>query len=149
MAHIDWLDSYNFHIDIIDEQHIGILNLINQLDDAVGSRCREKVGPVLNEIVAAITSHFEFEEELMSASGYGHLGAHKKLHDRFIGRLVDFAQRYDSGECIIEEFHPFLQVWFGRHMEEDKDFCLNAAAEMNAPQKRKKGWFGRTFGGGD
>ncbi len=146
MAHIDWLESHYCHIDIIDEQHIHILKLINQLDDTLSSRDREKVGHVLNQIVSTIISHFEFEEELMAASGYGHLKAHKRLHDRFAEKLLSFAQRYDNGECIVEEFHPFLQEWFRHHIEEDKDYCLSAAAEMNAGQTKKKGWFARTFG---
>lgn len=154
MARIEWLDSHYCNIDTIDEQHINILKLINELDQAAANRDREKVGHVLNDIVATIISHFEFEEELMSASGYGHLKAHKKLHDRFVEKLVNFAQRYDAGECIIDEFHPFLQEWFHRHIEEDRDYCLSAAAEMNASTEKEKsekdkGWFARTFGSKD
>lgn len=147
MAHIDWLDRYQCNIDIIDEQHLNILKLINELDDVITDRNREVVGQLLSEIITTVISHFEFEEELMAASGFGHLKAHKKLHDRSVEKLVNFSQRYDTGECIIEEFHPFLQEWFTHHMDEDKDYCVSAAAEMNAPQNKKKGWFDRTFGG--
>lgn len=147
MAHIDWLDNHYCNIDTIDEQHINILKFINQLDDAATARDRERVGRILSTLLAAIMSHFEFEEELMGASGYGHLKAHKKLHDRFVAKLAEFSQRYDNGDCIIDDFLPFLQEWFHHHIEEDKDYCLSAAAEMNAPLKKKKGWFARTFGG--
>lgn len=146
MTHIQWRDSYNFHIDSIDEQHREIVRQINALDDAVAGRDREAVGRVLNALVSCVITHFEFEEELMAASGHGFLKAHKRLHDRFIERLLDYSHRFDRGECIIEEFHPFLLDWFARHIEEDKDYGISAAAEMNAPAAPKKGWLSRAFG---
>jgi hemerythrin len=147
MAHIEWLDSFTCNIELIDEQHKEILDHINQLDGATATRDREAVGRVLNLLVSAVISHFEFEEELMAQSGYGYLKAHKKLHDRFIERLVVFTQRYDAGECIVEEISPFLESWIAHHIIEDRDFCQGIASEINGPQ-RKPGWFSRTFGGG-
>lgn len=147
MAYIEWLDRYNCHIDTIDGQHREIFNLINQLADAAADRDREVVGRLLSEIISIVIRHFEFEEQLMDASGFGHLNAHKKLHNRSVEKLLTFSQRFDAGECIIEEFHPFLSEWFAHHMEDDKDYCVNAAAEMNAAPGKKKGWFARTFGG--
>jgi len=146
MAHLQWLDSYRIHIDMIDQQHLQLMRLINKLDDAVTGRDREAVGQVLNELTSAVLNHFEFEEKLMAETGHGHLKAHKKLHDRFTEKLVNFAHLFDGGECIIEEFHPFLLEWFARHIEEDKDYGVTAAAEMNAPSDKKPGWLRRTFG---
>ncbi|MEN8169874.1 MAG: bacteriohemerythrin [Pseudomonadota bacterium] len=146
MAHIEWLDSYTCNIELLDGQHQKILSLINRLDDLVASKDRDAIGQVLNELVSVIIDHFEFEEELLGQTGYGHLKAHKKLHDRFVTKLFAYTQQYDTGECIIDAIHPFLEKWFVHHMEEDKDFCADVAAEMNEAQKKKKGWFSRTFG---
>lgn len=146
MAHIEWLDSYTCNIEIIDEQHQKILSLINRLDDLIAGRDRAAIGLVLDELVSVIIGHFEFEEELMGESGYGHLKAHKKLHDRFIAKLVAYTQQYDTGECIVDAIHPFLEKWFAHHMDEDKDYCMDVAAEMHESPEKKKGWFSRTFG---
>ena len=145
MAHLEWLPSYTCNIEIIDEQHMHILELINQLDDLIPTKDRSAVGQVLNDLVSTIINHFEFEEELMGKSGYGHLKAHTTLHNRFTAKLVAYTQQYDTGECIIDAIHPFLVKWFPYHIEEDKDYCSDVAAEMN-PEQNKKGWFSRTFG---
>ncbi len=147
MAHIEWRESYTCGIELIDDQHKEIISLVNRVDDAVATRDREEVGRVLNRLVSVVINHFEFEEELMAQSGYGFLKAHKKLHDRFIEKLVTFTQRYDAGECIVEEVRPFLESWIEHHIDEDRDYCEDVAAEMNAPAQQKKGWFARTFGG--
>lgn len=147
MAHFEWHDGYNCGIELIDGQHQEIVNLVNQLDDVAAKRDREAVGQILNRLVSVVIQHFEFEEELMTQSGHGYLKAHKKLHDRFIERLVNFTQRFDSGECVVEEIAPFLRGWLPHHINEDKDFCAGVAAELNGPKKKDKGWFSRTFGG--
>lgn len=146
MARIEWNESYTCNIELIDEQHREILGFINQLDDAITQRDRDTVGLILNDMVSAIINHFEFEEELMAQSGYGHLNAHKKLHDRFIEKLTQYTQRYDSGECIVEEIQPFLVTWFPHHTDEDKDYSAGVADELNDGARKKKGWFSRTFG---
>lgn len=146
MAHIEWLDHYTCNVELIDEQHRNLLILINRLDDIIPSRDRDAVGLVLNELVSATIDHFEFEEKLMASSGYGHLNAHKKLHDLFIKKLTRYTQHYDTGECIVDAIHPFLVKWFSHHIDEDKDYCAGVAAEMNESSNKKKGWFTRTFG---
>ncbi len=146
MAHIEWLESYSCGIELIDDQHKEIISLVNRLGDSVATQDRDEMGEVLNRLVSVVINHFEFEEELMEQSGYGYLKAHKKLHDRFVEKLVTFTQRYDAGECIIEEIRPFMQNWVSHHISEDRDYCQEVAAELNASQSNKKGWFARTFG---
>jgi hemerythrin len=62
---------------------------------------------------------------------------------------VTFTQRFDAGECIVKEISSFLTNWITHHINEDQDFCAGIAEEMNGPQNKEKGWFARTFGGGD
>lgn len=147
MDPIEWQECNNCGIELIDSQHRDILALINSLRDHIGTRNRVEVEQVLNRLISTVIGHFEFEEQLMAGSGYGYLNAHKRLHDRFIERLVKYSQRFDAGECIVEELTTFLEQWVEHHMRDDRDFCSDVAAEMNAPKKREQGWFARTFGG--
>ena len=60
MAPLEWTDSYSAGNAHLDEQHKGLIALINRLDDA------SMTGPVLDRLQDYVDEHFRDEERLMN-----------------------------------------------------------------------------------
>ncbi len=116
---IVWTNDLNTGIDVIDSQHMRIVDYINQLMDAIQQPNRQVIGRVLDELVDYTLSHFAFEENLQESAGYLYAKPHKGVHNMFIKRIEKYQQRHNSGENIAEELHSMLGVWLIHHIKRD------------------------------
>lgn len=148
MAHIQWTDDLNTGIQIIDKQHLRIVEYINSLDDIHESHDREEVGRILNELVDYTLSHFAFEESLLEDAGYSFINGHKMVHKLFVKRVGDFQQRFKMGEDITEELLTVLKSWLLNHIKsDDSDYVEIVKANMeNINTTKQKGWLKKFFG---
>lgn len=120
---MEWDDSLNTGIEVIDNQHKGIVKFINQLHTVAHENNREVVGSVLMELIDYTVSHFAFEEDLQKKHGYPLAEGHKKVHDSFIKHVDDYKRRYEQGEDIALKLSGELVVWLSSHIKnEDKDY---------------------------
>jgi hemerythrin len=141
MAYIDWNDSLDTGIDVIDNQHKRIVEYINKLEDTRENHSMEEVAVVLDELVDYTLSHFTFEESLMEEAGYPFIKAHKRVHELFIRRVSDYMQRFKMGEDITEELHNTLKAWLINHIRnDDNDYAEIVRTELNTGDSRKRGW---------
>lgn len=62
MALLVWQDDLNIGIDVIDHQHMRIVEMLNHLHVAQTSLQRLAVAEVIDELVDYTMSHFAFEE---------------------------------------------------------------------------------------
>lgn len=154
MALVIWKNEYNFGIDVIDQQHMRIVALINQLYAVQSSRQREPVAEVIDELVDYTLSHFAFEEELMEEAGYAFSHAHKRVHEIFVRRVNEYRMRFQAGEDVAEELRGLLSRWLINHIRgEDRSYVdclkrhLNRFEREHAHQadaERERGsWLGR------
>ena len=102
MALLVWQDDLNIGIDVIDQQHRRIIEMLNHVHVAQASMQRAAVGEVIDEVVDYTMSHFAFEEELMEEAGYPFCAAHKRVHEVFIKRVSEYRMRFQAGEDISE-----------------------------------------------
>ena len=66
MALIDWSESMSVGIPGIDEQHKKLVQMINELHEAMKARkAADVMGKILDELIRYTTTHFGFEEKLM------------------------------------------------------------------------------------
>jgi hemerythrin len=146
MAHIQWSDDLNTDIQVIDSQHLRIVEYINSLDDIKDSHDREEVGRVLNELVDYTLSHFAFEESLMQDAKYPFINGHKMVHDLFVKRVGDFQQRFKMGDDIAEELLSVLKSWLVNHIKsDDNDYAATVRASMkNINATKDSGWLSRS-----
>jgi hemerythrin len=71
--HVTWSDRYSMGIKVIDDQHKGLLDIVNDLfNHASGDEYeeREYFKSVIQEAVKYIKVHFETEEKLMTATKF-------------------------------------------------------------------------------
>jgi hemerythrin len=123
---VTWKPEYSVGIKSIDEQHIKLLNLINNVRAAV--LC--DTGPdfergALEDMVAYTQSHLKYEEELMLEHDYFDAEAHKGQHDRMVSQVDLYVKRYDEkGREILPEVADYLQRWLVQHIQgTDRKLC--------------------------
>lgn len=133
MELITWSSKLSVGVIEIDTQHKRLINIINQLDDAMrAEKGSEVLGKVLAELVDYTEYHFNTEEHLMSQRNYVDSPAHKAEHTRFVKTIGDFKKKFDAGDAKIStEIMHFLRDWLTSHiMKTDMKFgrSINSGA---------------------
>jgi hemerythrin len=123
---IKWSDSYSVGFDEIDNQHIHLVDLINQFYNAFREgKANEFLDTVYKEILLYTDYHFASEEKYMKQYNYPDLEAHKVLHTGFIDKINDMLSEYKSGKLTISyELMNFLRDWLLNHINgTDMDYA--------------------------
>jgi hemerythrin-like metal-binding protein len=118
MALITWNPALEVGVKEIDAQHKRLVDLVNQLNDAMRlGQGRDKIGPVLNELVRYTVSHFATEERFMDAHRYALSANHKAEHKKLLEDVGAFKAKFDSGNANLSiEVLQFLRDWLSKHI---------------------------------
>lgn len=125
MALITWASMLSVGVKEIDEQHKKLVELINQLNDAMlAGKGREALGRILGELASYTQYHFSTEERLMTQHKYEESPQHKEQHKALIKQVGDFKAQFESGSAMISvELMNFLRDWLTNHiLKTDKKF---------------------------
>jgi len=119
MPVITWNDSLSVKVPEIDEQHKKLVNILNQLNDAMLKRAgQQALGTLLNELINYTVTHFQYEEKFMRATSYPSYLAHKKEHDNLTAQALELKKKYEAGQpCITIETMDFLKSWLTKHIQ--------------------------------
>jgi hemerythrin len=144
--YIEWSDSYSLGIKIIDDQHKGLLDIVNDLySHSTGNEFEEMLyfKDVIHQAVDYIKNHFQVEEKLLIATKYPGYAEHKKAHDQFTLMVVASAKDFESGKrMVLEKFAHFLRDWILSHiavMDQDYATYLRKIATRKADGKLSVG----------
>ena len=142
MPYIKWTDDYSTGIDVIDSQHKRIIHYINQLADAQALKESRLVTEVLINLIDYTLSHFAFEESLMEEAGYIGAIVHKKTHDGFRDKIMEYQKKHNAGVDVSEDLTRLLNIWLMNHISEDDSSYAPVVREkiqgINAAEKQ--GW---------
>jgi len=117
---MQWDNSLEIGINIIDQQHKEIIAYINQLHDVVavsGGRDINAISEVLAGLISYTETHFAYEEELLDNLNYPFTSDHKKIHQAFGQRMRDYQERFLVGEDVVEPLLVELQSWLRNHIQ--------------------------------
>ena len=118
--HVEWSDRYSMGIKIIDDQHKGLLNFVNDLfNHSTGNEDEERAyfKEVIQQAVQYIKDHFATEEKFMVATNFPAYAAHKKTHDEFTLTVVKSVKEFESGKrLVLEKLAYFLKDWVLEHV---------------------------------
>ncbi len=148
MALLVWQDDLNTGVEVIDHQHMRIVEMLNHLHATQKSMERVAVGEVIDELIDYTLSHFAFEEELMEEAGYPFCAAHKRVHEVFVKRVSEYRMRFEAGEDITDELRNMLSRWLFNHIRgDDKAYAEQVKRHLNkfAREHEHGGWLGRTM----
>jgi hemerythrin-like metal-binding protein len=127
MSIIKWRESYNVNIDKIDKQHQKLIEILNNMYDAMSEgKSQEIMKNIIHELTEYTVYHFATEEGYMSVHHFPEYREHKKLHDEFVDKVKDFRTRFNSGENFLSiDLVKFLRDWLINHIcEKDKKFGI-------------------------
>lgn len=147
MAFLIWQDDLNTGIEVIDNQHRRIVEMINHLHGMHPGTERLVVAEVIDELVDYTLSHFAFEEALMEDAGYTFSHAHKRVHEIFTKRVSEYRMRFAAGEDITGELKHMLSRWLFNHIRsDDKAYADSVKRHLNefARSHQQGGWLKRT-----
>lgn len=121
---LQWKESYNTGVPLMDKQHRKLVDLINQLFQCMkDGGDRMVVAGVVDELVDYTVSHFRSEEDVMAKHHYPELEAHKQVHVNFVNQVAEYAGKIKSGERLAPaDVFKFLKNWLVDHIEkQDRD----------------------------
>lgn len=124
MALISWQDNLSVGVEKFDKQHKELINITNELHDAMLSgKTKEIIGEVLHRLTNYTVTHFADEEKMMLAHNYPGYQAHKTAHETLVKQVKEVIQKHESGLPINMEVMQFLKEWLRKHiMGEDKAY---------------------------
>ena len=118
--HVTWSNSYSMGVKLIDDQHKGLLNFVNDLfNHASGKEKEERMyfELVIQQAVQYIKEHFQAEEKLMIGTKFPGYAEHKKIHDEFTLTVVKTVKDFEAGKrLVLEKFAYFLKDWVLSHI---------------------------------
>jgi hemerythrin len=118
--HVTWSPSYSMGIKIIDDQHKGLLDFVNDLfNHSTGDEAAERFyfTEVIQQAVQYVKNHFQTEEKLMIATKFPGYAEHKKVHDEFTLTVIKSVKDFESGKrLVLEKFARFLKDWVLTHV---------------------------------
>jgi len=114
-----WDDSLSVNIDEIDEQHKVLVDMINGLHEAMRTGKGVKV---LERLVDGLKNyaveHFGMEERYMEKFKYPGYLNHKKEHERFVGKVLEFETAFKQGKASLTmDVMHFLKDWLVGHIK--------------------------------
>lgn len=117
---IVWSDDYSIGIQSIDDQHRGLILLINRFGDALFvSKSKTEIAKAFDQLLDYTVTHFKTEEELMEKYNYPEREKHIHEHHRLTQEVLELNKdkQYIFPTNIIE----FLNSWLINHiLETDK-----------------------------
>lgn len=118
MSRIELNDGLKTSHGDIDRDHEKLIELINQLHDAVESGHDKGVcSGIIKELLHYAVTHFAMEERLMEKHHYSNAAAHKAEHARFLQTVLDFRVEVEAnwgnlGTPLLD----FLGKWLTGHI---------------------------------
>lgn len=117
---ITWSDSFACGIAIIDDQHRGLIGLINNmLLHSTGNEEMERpyFYIVIDEVIECIKFHLATEEKFLNATKFPGYTQHKRAHKSFLMTLIDAAEDYKMGRRhTLGTISNYLKNWALSHM---------------------------------
>jgi hemerythrin len=137
---VEWTDEFSVGIDEIDHDHQRLLELLNDLYDALEADAgREIVGNVLEGLVFYVSYHFAHEEGLFLRTNYPGYKGHRRQHQALRVTIKEIQEGFQLGETdgLPQQVLEFLKNWLYEHiLRSDRAFSayLSANGSRIQPQ---------------
>jgi hemerythrin len=127
MIFFAWQKNYAFGIESIDNDHVKLVDMINNLYSAMSKGDgRSVIQDIVTGLVDYSKVHFKREEVKMKSINYKNFNSHEAEHDDFITKVSSFKKKLDEGRDNISiEVVTFLREWLSNHiLTSDKEMAL-------------------------
>lgn len=113
-----WHDRYSVGVEVVDEQHKKLVEMINHLSHAIiDNQTNHELERLLQELVDYTNYHFSTEEKIFLETHYPNKDAHLLQHKEFFLRVKQFQDRADQGiKGVSIDLMEFLYQWLIGHI---------------------------------
>jgi len=128
MEIIKWTEEYSVGIKEIDNQHKGLVILINELFTLMTKgKSKDSLSEIFNYLTDYTKKHFFTEETLLYKYAYPEIDQHKLEHSKFIENLNNLKSDFKTGKITISiETLNFLKDWLLNHIKiSDKRYSVH------------------------
>jgi two-component system, NtrC family, sensor kinase len=128
-----WDDRFVTGIDIVDQQHHHLVDVVNQVGDMLlgSSEVSEAaLQGLFKQLADYAVKHFADEERLMKATNLDprHVDLHTRHHKEFVQQVVAMWKSRATMKNPAEVVHGFLTAWLTFHiLSEDQDMAHQIA----------------------
>ncbi|HCB14353.1 MAG TPA: hemerythrin [Gammaproteobacteria bacterium] len=140
---VEWSDALSVGIEEIDAQHKVLVDLLNEIHEAMQQgRTVKTTKGIIDRLGEYTHVHFSVEESLMRILHYPDYERHKEEHDKLITQLADMRIKWEKGKGAIGiELTHFLKTWLTQHiMEGDQRYTAHFLAQGIRPELSKGSW---------
>ena len=117
--YMKWTDDLSVNVIELDEQHRKLIEMINLLYNSIKDATdRQAISLLLIGLANYAAGHFAEEEKYMSLFNYHGCEQHKKEHEAFKARVLEFKEKFENGKASLsEEVMVFMQEWLAKHIK--------------------------------
>lgn len=118
MAKIQWQSAFSTGIGQIDEQHKKLINLVNDLDNALEHGYADKgIRHSIIGLVEYAKKHFRDEEKFMEEIKYPELNRQRKAHKELVENITQVLMRLKNDEEVSPyELMNIMSQWVINHI---------------------------------
>ncbi|MGZ5058722.1 MAG: bacteriohemerythrin, partial [Methylobacter sp.] len=141
MTILNWNNQLVLGIKSVDEQHKHLVDLANQLDEAVAIGAdRDTIIKIINSLIDYTVYHFQHEEQLMSEAKFNPTvyAVHEAEHKEFVAKMKTVQREVQADiNAISEDLMDYLVNWLCHHiLSTDKRMALSLLNGIDAEQIR-------------
>ncbi len=113
-----WKPEYSVGVSELDQQHKGLVGMMNELHDAMmQGKGSEVLGGILKRLIEYTQVHFKTEEDLFEKYGYARAVEHAAEHKKLIVQVQKFNQDHLAQKAILSvDLLDFLGDWLKKHI---------------------------------
>lgn len=119
MAYFIWDDKYSVGVKEIDAQHKKLVDLVNELHEAMKQgKGKEMLSKVLDSLINYTASHFATEEKYMTKFNYPQYPTHKAEHEKLVKKVLSLQSDFNTGKAVLTlDIMNFLKDWLVNHIQ--------------------------------
>jgi hemerythrin len=119
MAYINWNDSFSVGNPVIDSQHKNLVDLVNELHDAMkAGKGQDSLSHVYASLIEYIEMHFRTEEAMFGVTEYPHKEMHVNEHKKLMEEAYELKAKFeDGGKFLTIETLNFVRDWVLHHIK--------------------------------
>lgn len=115
-----WKESYRIGIERIDNQHMQLFKMADDLLEAVEKKKdKEEFKKVITFLKDYVVYHFKDEEEYQASIQYPDIEQHKKIHREFTATVLSYEKSLEESNyalSIVKDLAGTLTAWLIYHV---------------------------------
>lgn len=115
---IRWTTEFSVDVPELDKEHQFLFTALNDFYEGLRLGApKENLSKLIDNLISYTQMHFAHEERILLLAGYSGLTNHKKEHQEFIERAIEFQKKFNDGKLLVSlEVTGFIKDWILNHI---------------------------------